>query len=350
MQRHPQDEQHHQHGADAVDDRAVLNGGKFLVGHRHRAGQPDARVIFTGEIEFGGGLPDRVGGLLAGLERVEVEDRLELDEGALVGVSQRLVADEFAPGKGRGSRLQHVLDRPGDQVERALGAVELDLPALDTGKSGFQRAGQPANRGIAGHDFDQGCRGSKLAGHFADLGLGKVQQPVLFKEFTGAERLHRGKMLGVAGQLLQQRRRCRTGQFRRRRIHHRQDGAVAVERLIELIIALAPIQLGRDQRIDVGVDLEILRGVVARCYRKGEGDKDNRDGKPRTSFNDRNDNTCQHIYSFYVGLAGCSCRVCRKRPLSSGVPPIDLMMFWVFSVRARADHLKFCLNRAQGRV
>ena len=183
----------------------------------------------------------------------------------------------------------------GDQVERPLGAVELDLPALDAGKPGFQRAGQPANRGIAGHDFDQGCCGGKLAGHFADLGLGKVQQAVLLEEFAGAERLHRGEMRGVSGQLLQQRGRCRIGQFRRRQIHHRQDGAVAIERLVELVVALAPVELGRDQRVDVGVDQEILRGVVAGSDRKNEPDKDDKEGKPRASLNDRNDNTGQHI-------------------------------------------------------
>ena len=39
----------------------------------------------------------------------------------------------------------------------------------------------------------------------ADLGLGKEQQPVLFKEFAGAERLHGIEMLGVAGQFLLER-------------------------------------------------------------------------------------------------------------------------------------------------
>ena len=156
-------------GADAVDDRAVLYGRILLVGDRNRAGQADARAVLAGEIEVGRGLPDRVGGILAGFERVVVELGLELDEGAPVGIGQRLVVDEFAPGEGCGPLVQDVLDRLADQVEGAFGVVELDLTALDAGKSGLQRAGKAADRGIAGHDLDQGRGRFELAGYLADL-------------------------------------------------------------------------------------------------------------------------------------------------------------------------------------
>ena len=129
-------------GADAVDDGAVLNGREFLVGDRNRPGQPNPRAIFAGEIEIGGRLPDRIGRVLAGLQRIEIEDRLEFDEGAAVGIGQRLVADQFAPGKRGIALVQDVLDGLGDQVERPLGTVELDLTALDAGEPGFKRAGQ----------------------------------------------------------------------------------------------------------------------------------------------------------------------------------------------------------------
>ena len=201
MQRHPENHQHDEDGADAVDDRAVLHGRVFLVGDRNRAGQPDARLVLTGEIQIRRGLPDRVGGVLAGFERVVVELGLELDEGALVGVGQRLVVDQFAPGEGRGPLVQDVLDRLADQVERAFGIVELDLAARDAGKAGLQRAGEAANRGIAGHDLDQRRGGFELAGDLADLFHRQEQQPVLLEELAGAERLHRFEMLGVARQL-----------------------------------------------------------------------------------------------------------------------------------------------------
>ena len=115
---------------------------------------------------------------------------------AAIGIGQGLVVDELAPGEGRITLVEDVLDSLGDQVERPLGAVQLDLPALDAGKPGLQRAGQTPDAGIAGHDLDQRCGGFELAGDLADFGDGKKQQPVLFKEFAGAERLHRLEMLG----------------------------------------------------------------------------------------------------------------------------------------------------------
>ena len=92
-----------------------------------------------------------------------------------------------------------------DQVEGPFGVVQLDLSALDAGKAGFQRAGQPANAGIAGHDLDQRGRGGELAGQLADLLHREEQQPVLLEKLAGAERLNRFEILGVAGELRGQR-------------------------------------------------------------------------------------------------------------------------------------------------
>jgi hypothetical protein len=89
-----------------------------------------------------------------------------------------------------------------------------------------------------------------------------------------------------------------TREFRRRRVHHGQDRAVAVERLVELLVALPPIQLERNQRVDVGVDREVLGCVVAGRDRKDQRDRDNEKSKPRAGFDNRYDNTCQHIFSF----------------------------------------------------
>ena len=298
MQRHPENQQHHEHGADPVDDGAVLNGGEFLVGDRNRSGQPDPRAIFAWEIEIAGGLPDGIGRILARLQRVEVEDRLELDEGAPIGIGQRLVAGEFAPGECPGAVLHHVLYGLGDQREWPLGAVEFDLSALDAGEPGFQRAGQSPYAGIAGHDFDQRCGGLELAGQPADFRHRKEQQSVFFEKFPGTESLDRFEMLGVAGQFLFERcARC-TGELRRRSVHHGKNRSFPIECLLELIVALAPIQIRRNQRVDVGVDCEMTGCIEARRYRKAKCDQDSEKGKPRASFDNRYDNTCQHSLSF----------------------------------------------------
>ena len=97
MQRHPENDQHHEHSADAIDDGAVLNGSELFIGGRHRPRQPNACTVFAGEIEFFCRVADRIGGVLARLQRIEIEDRLEFDEGAAIGIGQRFVAGEFAP-------------------------------------------------------------------------------------------------------------------------------------------------------------------------------------------------------------------------------------------------------------
>ncbi len=194
--------------------------------------------------------------------------------------------------------VQHVLDRLGDQVEGPLGIVELDLPALDAGKAGFQRAGQTADRGIAGHDLDQGRCGFELAGDLADLLRRQEQQPVLLEELAGTERRHRLEILGVAGKLLGERLGRGTGEFRRRRLDHGENQPFPVERLLELVVALAPVEVGRNQRVDVGVDGEVAGRVEARPDREEQRENDDGNGKPRTRSDNRDNNTGQHIVSF----------------------------------------------------
>ena len=304
MERHPEDEQYHKHRADHVDDSAVLNGREFFVGDRNRSGQPDPCPIFACEIEILGRLSDGIGRLLARFQGIVVQDRPELDEGASVGVRQRFVADQLAPGERCGSRVQHLLEGLGDQVEGPFGAVELDLPALDAGEAGFQRAGQSAYAGIAGHDFDQGRCGFELPNEPPDVGHRKKQQPVLFKEFAGTQRANRHEILGVPEQFLFKRLGRNVGQLRGRSIHHGEDRSVPIECVLELIVALAPIKFLRNQRVDVGVDCEVMGGVEARPYRKDKADQENEKGKPRASLDNRYDNTCQHSFSFWrYGLA-----------------------------------------------
>ena len=298
MQRHPENHKDDDDGRDTVDDRAVLHGRIFLVGDRNRTGQPHPRAVLARKIEIGRGLPDRVGRILARFQRVVVELRLEFDEGAAVGIGQRLVADEFAPGERRRLLVQDVLDRLADQVEGPFGIIELDLPALDAGEPGLQRAGQAADRGIAGHDLDQGGGGFELAGDLADFFHGQEQQPVLFEEFAGTQWLHRFEMRGVAGKFFSQRLARSTGKFGRGRLDDGENQLFAVERLLELIVADAPVEVGRNQLVDVGVDGEMLRGIVARSDRQKQGGNDDESGKPRTGSDNGDNNTGQHFVSF----------------------------------------------------
>ena len=54
----------------------------------------------------------------------------------------------------------------------------------------------------------------------------------------------------------------------------------------------------RDRRVDVGIDGEMPGRVEAGRYRQNERDEDSEGSKPRAGFDNRYDNTCQHIFSF----------------------------------------------------
>src|SRR5581483_10330501 len=175
-----------------------------------------------------------------------------------------------------------------DLVEGSLGAVELDLAAPDAREHRFQCPRQAAQRWVSRHDLDQGGCLLKLAGETGDLLLGQEQEGVLFKELARTKRQHRLEVLLVAGELLVE-RRTRTGrQFGGWPLDDGQNRAVAVKGLVKLDVTLAPIQIGRNQRVDVGVDFKMFGSIKARPHRKGEGYQNSRGSKPRASRNNRN--------------------------------------------------------------
>jgi len=50
MQRHPENQQHHQHGAIPLRIAPSATVAKFFVGNRNRPGQPHPRAEFTGRL------------------------------------------------------------------------------------------------------------------------------------------------------------------------------------------------------------------------------------------------------------------------------------------------------------
>ncbi len=64
----------------ALSAGVLLDGGEFLVRHRHRPGQAQPRLIFGRKIEIGRGLADGVARLLPGLELRIVEHGLDVEK------------------------------------------------------------------------------------------------------------------------------------------------------------------------------------------------------------------------------------------------------------------------------
>jgi hypothetical protein len=105
-------------------------------------------------------------------------------------------------------------------------------------------------------------------------------------------------MLGVAGELCEKRRARGTGEFGRRRLDDGENQFFAVERPLELLVALAPVEVGRNQRVYVGVDGEMPGGIVARSDRQKQREDDDESGKPRTGSDNGDNNTGQRFVSF----------------------------------------------------
>src|SRR5260370_17443493 len=122
-------------------------------------------------------------------------------------------------------------------------------------------------------------------------------------------------MLGIAGQFLFERSARCAGELRRRSVHHGKNRSLPIECLLELIVALAPIKILRNQLVYIGVDCEMMGCIEARRYRKDKCDQDSEKSKPRASFDNRYDNTCQHSFFLSRGLSAFP-----KRPLSYGLP------------------------------
>ncbi len=101
-QRQPQDGQHHQDRAGGVDERPLLHGCVFLVGDRHRSGEPQSRAVLSGDVEIRRRLANGVGRLLARRQRAVIEHRPDLDETALLARCRRPAVEHRAPGEAGG--------------------------------------------------------------------------------------------------------------------------------------------------------------------------------------------------------------------------------------------------------
>ena len=281
FQREPEDDQHDDDSAEAVDHHAFLHGREFLVGDRHRTGQAHARAVVLRQLEIARRLADRIGRLLAGLERGEIELRLDVDELALV-VDSVIGAggiEQLVPGEIDRLLRHRLLDRVRRHGKRAQHLVERDLLKLDAREAHLQHFDQAAQARIGGELGDQRLGLRELAGDLLGL-LGRQEQEAVAAEELAAARLRdQLESVFVGGQLVRERGRRLARKLRRRRVDNRQDRLEMLrEGLFERDFALTPGQFRRNQRIDVSVNGEMAGRIDAR----NDPQKDrNGDHRPR---------------------------------------------------------------------
>ncbi len=263
-QRQPQNEKNDRDGNGRVQRRMVLDGGKFLVGHRHRAGQPQARLIFGADIEIACRLANGVGGTFPGLELGIVERGGDLQKAKLFIGRGGGALDHFVPGEARRLSGIHFLDCIGGVIERPRHLIELELAALHAEQTELQDLNDTAQRRVAGQHLHQALRlGQQF--HLRREILRRFEQQAVLRKKTAALRLLDGvKQLLLLRQPLHHRSGRFIDQFGRRRIDHRHDQLVLRKGLFEGRFALPPRDVRGNELVDVGRHGEMRHRIPGR--------------------------------------------------------------------------------------
>ena len=158
---------------------------------------------------------------------------------------------------------------------------------LDADERQRQCPRETAKAWIANKRTDQGAGLPQPLRQARDIGGRPKQQPLREKNSLSAHILDRMENLRLCRQLLRQRGAGLGGEFGGRGIDDHQGGAeVSRKQFFELQFALAPIEVGRNELVDVGIDRE-MPDRVGRGGRRRAQPQDN--DKPRESGTDSDD-------------------------------------------------------------
>ena len=288
LQGQPQDQQNDEDRHHPVQRRAVGDGGEFLVGERHRAGQAHSHALVRRQAQFGDRRPDRLGRLSPGLEIAIIEHGLDVDEPPQIRLFRRAPGNQAPPRKGRMLALLDPL--PGRRRSRTTaGLMSSSVVFLSrTPSSDCEMAPRtPRSVGSAASVPKKGSAlisSSMLRCTSATL---RNRIPLRAKNSPPSGRVDGADHVLPVGQRADQRVRRLVGRFRRRPVD---DGDHEVsplgKELIELFLLLAPGQRARQQLARVGVDGDMARDVDA-----GEdgGDQEGGNDDPRMAGRQAND-------------------------------------------------------------
>ena len=314
-QRQPQDDEHDDDGDETVAHGAFLDGGEFLVRHRHRPGESDGRL--ESRSDLGRSLADGVGGGMAGLQRAVVEHRAHHDEAAQLAWLGRTAPDQNAPGEARRLAIDDRFQGVGGHVENAREVVELDAFGLDPDQAVLERAYEPAQTRIDREIVNERLRlneGRKATLEF----LRRLEQEAIAgKKLAAAGLGHRADAVLVFGQRLRQCGRRLARQLRCRRLDDDENLLEPAERLLESEFPLAPTQIGREQRAYIGVDGEMARDIDPGCRRQHQAGCNDAPSIACAEVDDANNDRCEHA----AWLIQSPERTLRNQPRQCAVRP-----------------------------
>ena len=190
-QRHPdgaeraiEQQRHQRDGDDHRQAEALTDGGELLVVQRHVAGQLDRDPVGRREPDILGRLADEIGRVLARRQRLEIEDRLDLDETLNIG-RRRLAAGQHRLPRHRPQRHVRVeigRERVADPLQRGGQRGSVGVAALNPFKRQRKRIRQTAQAGVGGDIADESLGLDHRIGQALHIRDRQQQQPVLVEE------------------------------------------------------------------------------------------------------------------------------------------------------------------------
>ena len=151
-------------------------------------------------------------------------------------------------------------------------------------------------------------------GLLGDLGGRQEQKSVSVEERSGVRPPHPNELISLWQQLTLKSRGRRSGEFRRRSLDNGQNGVISTWKgFLERNFTLTPVQIGRNQGGDIGIDGEILVGIEACRRRESHAYQEHQPCMARAKTNNGDNDPCQHRFSFYFLRSARDWGCCPRR-------------------------------------
>src|SRR5262249_56737105 len=113
---------------DAIEDCAVGDRGKLLVGQDARSGETYVHALLGREPELGRHFAYHFRCFATGLQITEIEDRLDVHEATKFRELRRSAGDQFTPGESGTLSLRHEFECISERGEGRLEIFQLCFP------------------------------------------------------------------------------------------------------------------------------------------------------------------------------------------------------------------------------
>ena len=196
FQRQSQHQENDEDRHDAIDSGAVGDRGELLVRKGDRSGEAHRDAPVGRQAELGDRRADRLGRLASGLEIVEIEDGLDIDEPPKLRRLGRAPGEQPAPGEGGALSLRHQIQGVGDGGDCRPQIFErgfLQAHPLDRLR---QRAKDAAQRRVRGERPEEGLRLDQVGGVAPHFFHGLKQDAVAGEELAAVGPADRADHVG----------------------------------------------------------------------------------------------------------------------------------------------------------